>query len=273
MWSSTTITSSTWGRHCCAKMPTVAEPQPTRMRSSSRPSTMGALPACTITVWPPSMVSSTASPAHSLSSVSQVTLPSFLLPPVRWRTPPMDSICEPYSAVVTWPTVSARGADRGLLGAEVAVGVDLHLDAAVAEDALGDDGDGVDAGVLARDDEGRGLVVGIGGAGADAGDEGALGREDAAVPVLGLAGERHQRRAVLGRALHEHHGVGANQRAVDVGVAVAGAGAAGADAAQHRAGIAAHDAVVALGGAELAGALLFRAGECIVSHGRVALGQ
>ena len=39
----------------------------------------------------------------------------------------------------------ALAAHVGLLGAEVAVGVDLHLEAAVAEDALGDDGDHVDA--------------------------------------------------------------------------------------------------------------------------------
>ncbi len=64
------------------------------------------MPASTITVWPPSMLISTAAPAHSSSMASQVTLPSFLEPPVRWRTPPMDSICEPYSAVVTWPTCS-----------------------------------------------------------------------------------------------------------------------------------------------------------------------
>ena len=38
--------------------------------------------------------------------MSQVTRPSFLLPPVRWCTPPSDSICEPYSMVVTCPTAS-----------------------------------------------------------------------------------------------------------------------------------------------------------------------
>ncbi len=267
MWSSTTITSSTCGRHCWAKMPTVAEPQPTRMRSSSRPSTMGALPACTTTAWPPSMVSSTASPAHSFKSVSQVTLPSFLLPPVRCRTPPMR---EHLRAVLGRRHVAdhlAAGADRRLLRPQMAVGVDLHLDAAVAEDALGHDGDGVDAGVLARHDEGCGLVVGIGGAGADAGDERALRGEDAAVPVLRLAGEGHQRRAVLGRALHEHDGSVRTSVPSDVGVAVAGAGAAGADAAQHRTGIAAHDALVALGRAELAGALQLGAGVGIVGHG------
>jgi hypothetical protein len=39
-------------------------------------------------------------------SVAQVTRPSDLLPPVRWWTPPSDSIWLPYSAVVTWPMAS-----------------------------------------------------------------------------------------------------------------------------------------------------------------------
>ena len=39
----------------------------------------------------------------------------------------------------------ALGAHGGALVAEVAVGVDLHLDAAIAEDALGHHGDHVDA--------------------------------------------------------------------------------------------------------------------------------
>jgi hypothetical protein len=68
----------------------------------------------------------------------------------------------------------ALDAHRGLLGTEIAIGVDLHLDAAVAEDALGHDGDHVDAVVPGRDDEGRRLVVGIGRGRADAGDEGAF---------------------------------------------------------------------------------------------------
>ena len=46
MWSSTTTTSSTWPSHCWANMPMVAEPQPTRMRSSGTPLTIGGLPAC-----------------------------------------------------------------------------------------------------------------------------------------------------------------------------------------------------------------------------------
>jgi hypothetical protein len=66
----------------------------------------------------------------------------------------------------------ALAAHGGLLGTQVAVGVDLHLHAAVAEDALGHHGDHVDAFHLGGHDEGRRLVVGIGGAGADTGDEG-----------------------------------------------------------------------------------------------------
>ncbi len=77
----------------------------------------------------------------------------------------------------------ALDAHRGGLRPEVPVGVDLHLDAAVGEDALGDDGDGIDTVVLCRDDEGGGLVVGIGGAGAHAGDECASGIERRTVPL------------------------------------------------------------------------------------------
>ena len=52
------------------------------------------------------MASSTGSLFTSASMASQVTRPSALEPPVRCATPPSDSICEPYSPVVTWPTAS-----------------------------------------------------------------------------------------------------------------------------------------------------------------------
>ena len=83
MWSSTTTTSSTLPCHCLANMPIVAEPQPTRMRSSATPLTIGGYPACTTTVAPPSIVSSTGLQLERSISVSQVTRPSFLEPPVR----------------------------------------------------------------------------------------------------------------------------------------------------------------------------------------------
>jgi hypothetical protein len=43
------------------------------------------------------------------------------------------------------PDRLAAGADQVALGAEKPVGVDLHLDAAIAENALGHDRDHVDA--------------------------------------------------------------------------------------------------------------------------------
>ena len=54
MWSSTTITSSASVCHCLANMPSAAEPQPTRMRSSRSPATTGARPDCTTISEPPS---------------------------------------------------------------------------------------------------------------------------------------------------------------------------------------------------------------------------
>ena len=114
----------------------------------------------------------------------------------------------------------ALGADRGAFGAEVAVGVDLHLEAAIAEHAFGDDGDHVDAVHLVADDEGRGFVVGIGCAGADGGE-----------------------RAVR----QQDEGVHAGEAAVHVAVAVAGAGLAGADAAEDGAGVAGDDGGRGLG--------------------------
>ncbi len=59
--------------------------------------------------------------------------------------------------------------DKIALRPEVAVGVDLHLHAAVAEDAFCDDRDHVHALDFGGDDERGGLVVGIGCAGADGG--------------------------------------------------------------------------------------------------------
>ena len=103
IWSSTTITSSAWPCHWRANMPMAAEPQPARMRSSRWPSTTGAAPAWTTSSAPPSTVSVAGLPLQRSSRAAQVTVPSRLVPPVKCRTPPSESICEPYSAVVTWP--------------------------------------------------------------------------------------------------------------------------------------------------------------------------
>ena len=172
MWSSTTTTSSTWPTHCGAKMPIVAEPQPTRMRRSSTPSTIGA---------PVGADDDASRRLRSASSTGSLVAERhhhlagdapFLLRAAGEVVHAAER--QELRAVLDRADVADRlavMAHRRLLGAEVAVGVDLHLEAAVAEDAFGDDGDEVDAFVLRGDDEGRRLVVGIGRARADAGDE------------------------------------------------------------------------------------------------------
>ena len=129
----------------------------------------------------------------------------------------------------------------------MAVGVDLHLDAAIAEDALGHDRDHVHPLDLARDDEGRWLVVGIGGAGPDGGDEHRRVADHAPVPFPPAARERDDGTVPGERALQHHVRVDPDQLAVPVGVAVAGPGLTGPDVAHHRTGVAA-DAVVGGGG-------------------------
>ena len=76
------------------------------------------------------------------------------------------------------------GADGGALGPEVAVGVDLQFYAAVAEDAFRDYGDHVDARNFGGNDKGRGLVVGISGAGADRRHESLRVADQGAVPLV-----------------------------------------------------------------------------------------
>ena len=95
--------------------------------------------------------------------------------------------------------------------------------------------------MLGGDDEGRRLVVRIGGARADAGDEGAGRIERRAVPLA--RGEGDQLAPAVQRLVQQHHRIGPHQPPVVVGVAGAGAGAAGADAAEHGTGVAADDAV------------------------------
>ena len=138
----------------------------------------------------------------------------------------------------------AVDADGRGLRPDIAVGVDLHLEAAIAEDAFGDDRHHIDAFMLAGDDERRRFVVRIGRAGADAGHEGLGVGNQRAVPVLALEGHQVGVRA---GALGDHEGVHPGQHAVDIAVAVAGAGAPFANAAQNRAGVAGHDAGLVLG--------------------------
>ena len=132
-------------------------------------------------------------------------------------------------------------AHRRLFGAEVAVGVDLRLDAAIAEDALGHDGDHVDPVHLRGNDERRGLIVGVGRARPDRGHEDGLVGKNVARPFGLLARERegNDAAAAFDRALEQDMGIDAHELAVAVGVAVAGASHAEADVTGDRTGVAA----------------------------------
>ena len=141
----------------------------------------------------------------------------------------------------------ALRAHRRGLRAEMAVGVDLHLDAAIAEDAFGHDRDHVDAVDLRRHDEGRGLVIGIGGAGADRGDEHVRARGRSCRPNRRAAWNGTSRPPCDDRALQHDMRIDAHQFAVVIGIAIAGARRARLDVAHHRTGIAA-DLVVGSGG-------------------------
>ena len=132
----------------------------------------------------------------------------------------------------------ALGAHCRRFRAEVAVGIDLQLDAAVAEDALGDDGDHVDAVVGAGGDERRRLVIGVGGAGADAGDELVERPQQPPFLPVRITEERHHRAVARGGPLDHDQRINAGEDAGDVGVAVAGAGLTWLDPAAHRAGVA-----------------------------------
>jgi hypothetical protein len=107
------------------------------------------------------------------------------------------------------------------------------------KDAFGHHGDHVDALDLARDDEGRGLVVRIGGAGANGGDEAVVGVDDLAVPVRAPVEEGHQLAALRLGLLDDHQRIDTDQFAVFIGVAVTRARPARRDVAHDGAGIAA----------------------------------
>ena len=121
----------------------------------------------------------------------------------------------------------------------MAIGVDLHLDAAVGEDAFGDDGDEIDAFDHLADDEGRRLVVGISGAGADRRDETPAGVHQLAIPGFAFGDERHHGAAGLCRVVEDGQRIHAHDAAADIAVASAGAGAAVGDVAHDGTGVAA----------------------------------
>ena len=127
-----------------------------------------------------------------------------------------------------------------LLGAEITVGIDLHLDAAIAEDAFRNDGHHIDALNLGGDDERRWLVIRIGGARAEPGNKVLTRCQHLARPGLAALHKRHQ----FVRTAGDQQGIKAIELTADIGVTVTGADLAFPDAAQHRAGVAADDLVI-----------------------------
>ena len=134
----------------------------------------------------------------------------------------------------------AVAAHGGRFRSDEAVGVYFHLYAAIAENALGDDGDEIDAIELARHDEGCGLVVRVRCGCADAGHKHLRSANDRAVPVAALIEETDRIATFLYRTFEQDQRIGAHQLAIDVAVAVARSQFAGTNSAQHRARIAAY---------------------------------
>src|SRR5262249_37072958 len=137
------------------------------------------------------------------------------------------------------PDRLALGPHAVLLGPEMTIGVDLHLDAAIAENALGDDGHHINAVNFRGNDEWRRFVVRIRRAGADGGDEHIGAAQELTVPSSARV-ERHHPTALIDRATQKNMRIGAHDPAILVCIAVASAGHARLDVAHHRTGVAAH---------------------------------
>jgi hypothetical protein len=112
-------------------------------------------------------------------------------------------------------------ADVGLFRPKKPVGIDLQFEAAIAEDALGHDGDDVHLRMATRHDERRRLVIRIGGSRAHAGQE-------------------QRRRLIRHRMSGQDHGIDAGEESVDISPTITGTRASLADVAQNRAGVAAN---------------------------------
>lgn len=136
----------------------------------------------------------------------------------------------------------AIAAHQSAFGAKVAVGVDLQLGAAIAENALRHHGHHVHAVNFAGDNEGGGFVVRVCGPGTNGRHETLRRIEHVAVP-LGIGGQKRHHRAVGTGFFQDHQRINAGQIAAHVGVTVASARLALGDVAHDRAGIAADLAV------------------------------
>ncbi len=239
MWSSTTITSSAWPSHWLAKMPIVAEPQPTRMRRSAharRRSAAGRTGRPRDA--PPSMVSSTASALASAQHRFTRNHALFLAAAGQV----MHAAQAKHLAAVfgggdmadrlaRWPAPArfqARDGGRCRSSPSGRNSENTPSDTTVTMSTPS---------ISDRDDERRRLVVRIGRSGADGGDEQVLGRRSdcRTSPRRRSAPAPGERTATVNGSMRV-------SAPVDVAVAVAGAGLARPNAAQHRAGVAGDDA-------------------------------
>src|SRR5579871_765243 len=121
--------------------------------------------------------------------------------------------------------------------------VDLHLDAAVTENALGHYRDHVDTFHLRRDDERRRLVVGICRSRPNRRHKRLAVADQGSIPVATALQKRHHRIAALDRAVEHNMRIEAHQLAIMIAVAVARSRASGLDVTQHGTSVAA-DGVV-----------------------------
>ena len=144
-------------------------------------------------------------------------------------------------------TVLARGympdrlsvsPDRAAFRAQVAIRVDFQFDPAVTENAFRNDGYGVDAVILRRNDKGRGLVIRIRRSRADRGNELAAVRNQFAAPVALLAEKGYGRTLPCGYFLEGNERVETNQLPIAVAIPVACPGTAISYVAQDRARVA-----------------------------------
>jgi hypothetical protein len=143
------------------------------------------------------------------------------------------------------PDLLAFRPHRRRLRPDIAVGVDLHLHAAIAEDALGHDRDRVHPFHLRADDERCGLIIRVGRPRPDPGDEHLPVPHQAPVPGR-IPQERHHPPTLVRHPPRQHHGIEPHQPPLDIPVPIARPRPPRPDPAQDRAGIAGNEPLALL---------------------------
>ena len=132
-------------------------------------------------------------------------------------------------------------------GPEIAIGIDLHFDATVTEDALGHDRHHVHRVDRGGNDERSRFVVGIGRSCPDGRHECSGLIDEVAVPVLTVLQEGDDGLSARNCLIEQHVGIEPNQLSIVIGVAVARSGPAGLDVTENRAGVTADGVIVTHG--------------------------